>query len=60
MEEGSKPAWFSCDPLTGEEPADDEWGHAVGWTSKKTDWLVYARDEQAARTLVTALHSAAG
>ena len=51
---GSGPGWFSCQPLE-----DDQWGHAVGWTSKKTAWLVYARDEKAARTLVTALHSAA-
>ncbi len=53
--EGSQPAWFSCKPLTER----DEWGYAVGWTSGKTAWRLFARDEKAARTLVTALHGAA-
>lgn len=55
VQDGSKQAWFSCQPIT----EDDEWGHAVGWTSGTTAWQLYARDQKAARTLVTALHNAA-
>ena len=55
VQDGSTPAWFSCQPIT----EDDEWGHAVGWTSGTTAWILYARDEKAARTIITALHEAA-
>lgn len=55
VQDGSTQAWFSCRPIT----EDDEWGQAVGWTSGTTAWQVFARDQEAARTLITALHDAA-
>lgn len=46
--------WFSC-TIDAAEGDDDYTGHAVGWTSKRTAWLVVAEDERSARTLVRAL-----
>lgn len=54
VSKGSKPGWFSCAVHDNEDA-----GYAVGWTSGKTAWRVFARDERTARTLVTALHNAA-
>lgn len=52
------PVWFSC-AIDGAEGDEDFTGHAVGWTSGKTAWLVVARDRQAARALITELGRAA-
>ena len=59
VREGTVPGWFSCRSRSGEEPGPLEQAQAVGWTSGTTAWQLYARDEKAARTLVTALHRAA-
>jgi hypothetical protein len=50
----TKPVWFSC-PINGAEGDDNFTGQAVGWTSKKTAWLVVAKDTTAAAAIVTAL-----
>jgi hypothetical protein len=52
----SKPMWFSCE-IEGAEGDDNFKGHAVGWTSKKAAWLVIAKDEKTARSLITGLKS---
>jgi hypothetical protein len=52
----SKPMWFSC-KIDGAEGDDDFKGHAVGWTSEKAAWLVIAKDEKTARSLITGLNS---
>ena len=51
-----KSVWFSCRMLydIGEK---EHAGSAVGWTSKKTAWLVIAPDDETARSLVTALQN---
>ena len=54
-----RPTWFSC-RIDGAEGDESFSGYAVGWTSKKTAWLVVAKDEKTARLLVAALHEAAG
>jgi hypothetical protein len=54
----TKPVWFSC-KVDGAEGDDEFKGHAVGWTSGKTAWLVVAQDEQVTRAVVTELHRAA-
>ena len=54
-----RPTWFSC-RIDGAEGDDGFSGYAVGWTSKKTAWLVVAKDENSARLLVAALQEAAG
>jgi hypothetical protein len=51
--------WFSC-RVDGAEGDDEFSGYAVGWTSKKTAWLVVAQDQNATRGFVTALRDAAG
>ena len=43
-----RPSWFSC-RIDGAEGDDGFSGYAVGWTSKKTAWLVVAKDEKTAR-----------
>jgi hypothetical protein len=48
------PIWFSC-TVHGAEGDDNFTGQAVGWTSKKTAWLVVADSETSARHLVHAL-----
>ena len=52
----SKPMWFSCE-IDGAEGADNFKGHAVGWTSKNAAWLVIAKDQKTARSLITGLNS---
>jgi hypothetical protein len=52
----SKPMWFSC-KIDGAEGDDNFKGHAVGWTSKKAAWLVIAKDEKTARSLISGLYS---
>jgi len=52
----SKPMWFSCN-IDAAEGDDNFKGHAVGWTSEKAAWLVIAKDEKTARSLITGLHS---
>jgi hypothetical protein len=54
-----RPSWFSC-RIDGAEGDDSFSGYAVGWPSKKTAWLVVAKDEKTARLLMAALHEAAG
>ena len=54
-----RPSWFSC-RIDGAEGDESFSGYAVGWTSKKTAWLVVAKDEKTARVLMAALHEAAG
>lgn len=54
----TKRVWFSC-RIDGAEGDEDFTGQAVGWTSKKTAWLVVGRDKRVVRELVTALHRAA-
>jgi hypothetical protein len=46
--------WFSC-TIDGAEGQDDFTGQAVGWTSRKTAWLVIADSQPTARTIVKAL-----
>lgn len=46
--------WFSC-AIDGAEGDEDLTGHAVGWTSGETAWLVVAKDKAAAASLVDAL-----
>ena len=55
----AKPVWFSC-RIDGAEGDDGFSGYAVGWTSKKTAWLVVARDQKTTRLMMAALHEAAG
>jgi hypothetical protein len=50
--------WFSC-TIAGAEGDENVTGEAVGWTSKKTAWLVIADSETSARDLVQALAVAA-
>ena len=45
-----RPTWFSC-RIDGAEGDESFSGYAVGWTSKKTAWLVVAKDEKTARAL---------
>ena len=52
----SEPRWFSC-KIEGAEGDDNFKGHAVGWTSKKAAWLVIAKDQKTARSLIAGLHS---
>ena len=60
VNEGSIPGWFSCRSRSGEEPDQQfERSQALGWASGEIAWQLYARDEKAARSLVTALHEAA-
>ena len=54
-----RPTWFSC-RIDGAEGDEGFSGYAVGWTSKKTAWLVVAKDEKTARLLMAALQEAAG
>jgi hypothetical protein len=49
--------WFSC-KIDGAEGDDNFKGHAVGWTSKKAAWLVIAKDEKTARSLIAGLNGA--
>jgi hypothetical protein len=53
----TKDVWFSC-KVHGAEGDENYRAHAVGWTSKKTAWLVTAPDETAVRELVVDLHDA--
>jgi hypothetical protein len=53
----TKPVWFSC-RVDGAEGVDNFTAEAVGWTSRKTAWLVVAHDTSAARSLAAALRSA--
>jgi hypothetical protein len=46
--------WFSC-TIDGAEGDDNFTGQALGWTSKKTAWLVIADSQTTARDLVQAL-----
>jgi hypothetical protein len=55
----TRPVWFSC-RIDGAEGDDGFSGYAVGWTSKKTAWLVVARDQKTTRLMMAALHEAAG
>ncbi len=55
----TRSSWFSC-RIDGAEGDDGFSGHAVGWTSKKTAWLVVARDVKTTRALMAALQEAAG
>jgi hypothetical protein len=50
----STDVWFSC-TIDGAEGDDNFTGQAVGWTSKKTAWLVVADTQTTARNLVQAL-----
>ena len=50
----SSDVWFSC-TIDGVEGDDNFTGQAVGWTSKKTAWLVVADSQRTARELVEAL-----
>jgi hypothetical protein len=50
----STDVWFSC-IIDGAEGDDNFTGQAVGWTSKKTAWLVVADTQTTARNLVQAL-----
>ena len=59
QDETSERVWFSCD-VDGAEGDEDFSAKAVGWTSSRTAWLVIARDDAAARSLITSLHEAAG
>ena len=54
----TRSVWFSCriDIAEGDDAFS---GYAVGWTRKKTAWLVVARDENAIGVLVKALSNAA-
>jgi hypothetical protein len=54
----SEQVWFSCD-VDGAEGDEDFSAKAVGWTSSRTAWLVIARDDATARSLITSLHEAA-
>ena len=51
----SKPMWFSCE-IDGAQGDENFRGHAVGWISKKAAWLVIAKDEKTARSLITGLN----
>jgi hypothetical protein len=53
----SEPVWFSCD-VNGAEGDETFTAKAVGWTSSRTSWLVIARDDATARSLITSLHEA--
>lgn len=55
----SEQVWFSCD-VDGAEGDEDFSARAVGWTSSRTAWLVIARDDATARSLIASLHEAAG
>jgi hypothetical protein len=50
----SKPMWFSCE-IDGAEGDENYQGHAVGWTSRKAAWLVIAKNEKTARSLISGL-----
>jgi hypothetical protein len=50
----SSDVWFSC-TVDGAEGDEQFTGQAVGWTSKKTAWLVVADSPSTARDLVDAL-----
>ena len=54
----SKDVWFSC-TIDGAEGDESFTGEAVGWTSKKTAWLVVAKDKPAIQATVAALRQAA-
>ena len=51
------PVWFSC-TVDGAEGDEDFAGHALGWTSGATSWLVVARDPEGLRALVAAAQEA--
>jgi hypothetical protein len=51
------PVWFSC-RVSGAEGDESYRGHAVGWTSGKTAWLVVTPDRRTSAVVVTALHAA--
>ena len=55
----TRSVWFSC-RIDGAEGDDNFSGCAVGWTRRKTAWLVVAQDKKTARLLVAALQEAAG
>ena len=55
----TRSSWFSC-RIDGADGDDGSSGYAVGWTSKKTGWLVVALDEKTTRALMAALQEGAG